>query len=78
MAGLGCRAPSGHALGLVHPGAAHRLVDVDQGEKELALRLRVLQLGIEELGFGVGDFEVAGVPVFVAQARKARVIAQRG
>jgi hypothetical protein len=40
------------------------------------LRLRVLQLDVEQAALGVEHFDIAGVAVVVAQARGSRVLLQ--
>ena len=52
---------------LVHPAAAHCQVEVDHRLELRLLRLRVLQLNVEQAALGVEHFDVAGVAVVVAQ-----------
>src|SRR5262245_57961551 len=62
---------------LDHPTAAQRLIDVDEREMKLGLRLGDLDLGLEETALRVEYLDVAGVAVVVAQAGKLRVAAER-
>ncbi len=72
-----CGSGSGQLIGCGYPAAAHRFVNIDKRKEKLALRLRVLQLRVEKLGFRVSDFEIARVAVLVAQPRLPGVAGQR-
>src|SRR5262245_1144791 len=62
---------------LWHPAAPESPVQPDQPEQLVALGLRQQQLGVEELAFGVQDFEVAGDAAAVAHVGQPGGVAKR-
>ena len=77
--GHGFRRPSerGRGGGFCLPSAAERLVELDHADRLVAHRLDQLELRIEQLTFGIQNFEIAGDTAFVPEVRDLAGVHQR-
>jgi len=66
----------GQLLSLAYPAADHGQVEIDHRRELHLLRLRILQLDVEQASLRIEHFNVASIAVVVAQPGGCRVLLQ--